>query len=158
MTANDAALSDDAAALNAASTDERVKALLTGCRRIAVVGASPKAHRPSNGVLRFLVRHGYDVVAVNPGHAGGTVADVPCHAKLADVPGPVHMVDIFRRSDRAGAVIDEAITLKEEKGIVGIWTQLGVVDDAAAARAAAAGLVVVQNRCPAIELPRLGLG
>lgn len=138
--------------------EDPVRDLLTRCRRIAVVGASPKPHRPSHGVLRFLVRHGYDVVAVNPGHAGGTIGGVPCHASLADVPGGVDLVDVFRRSDRAGAVMDDAVRLKDEKGIVGVWTQLGVVDEAAAERCRAAGLTVVMDRCPAIELPRLGLG
>lgn len=151
-------MSDAVEDLIAAPMDDRVRALLTRCTRIAVVGASPKPHRPSHGVLGFLTRHGYDTVAVNPGHAGGTIAGRPCHARLADVPGPVHMVDIFRRSDRAGEIMDDAIRLKEDKGIIGVWTQLGVIDDAAAQRCAAAGLIVVMNRCPAIEVPRLGLG
>lgn len=139
-----------------ASTDERVHALLTRCKRIAVVGASPKAHRPSNRVMAFLSRHGYDTVPVNPGH--DSIDGHACYPNLAGVPGPIDMVDIFRRSDRAGDVVDQAIALKDEKGIQGVWMQLGVIDEDAAERARAAGLIVVMDRCPAIELPRLGLG
>lgn len=142
--------------LRHAAVDARVHALLTRCRRIAVVGASPKAHRASNRVMAFLGRHGYETVAVNPGHE--RIDGVPCYPRLADVPGPVDMVDVFRRSERAGDIVDQAIALKDEKGIQGVWLQLGVIDNAAAERAAAAGLIVVMDRCPAIELPRLGLG
>lgn len=139
-----------------ASIDERVHVLLTSCRRIAVVGASPKPHRPSHRVAAFLARHGYDVVPVNPGH--DSIDGRPCYPSLAAVPGTVDMVDIFRRSDRAGEIVDQAIALKQEKGIQGVWMQLGVIDEDAAERARAAGLIVVMDRCPAIEMPRLGLG
>lgn len=139
-----------------ASIDDRVHALLTQCKRVAVVGASPKHHRASNRVMAFLARHGYDTVAVNPGH--DSIDGIPCYPKLADVPGGIDMVDIFRRSERAGEIVDQAIALKEEKGIVGVWMQLGVIDEDAADRARAAGLIVVMDRCPAIELPRLGMG
>ena len=120
--------------------------------RIALVGASDKTSRPSHGVMRFLLDHGFDVVPVNPGLAGGSIHGQPVVASLAEV-GPLDMVDVFRRSAEAGAVIDEAVAL----GAKAVWLQLGVVDEAAAARARAVGTMVVQDRCPAIEWPRLGL-
>lgn len=131
---------------------EVLKDVLTQTKRIAIVGASPRPERASNFVLHFLVEQGYDVVAVNPGHAGGTIHGAPVVATLAEA-APLDMVDIFRNSDDAGAVVDEAIAL----GARSIWMQLGVVNEDAAARAAAAGLKVVMDRCPKIEIPRLGL-
>jgi predicted CoA-binding protein len=100
----------------------------------------------------FLARRGYRVIPVNPGQAGQQALGETVVATLAEA-GPVDMVDIFRRSEEAGAVMDEAIAV----GAKVVWTQLGVVDEAAAERARAAGLKVVMNRCPAIEIPRLGL-
>lgn len=131
---------------------EVLKDVLTQTRRIAIVGASPRPERASNFVLHFLVEQGYDVVAVNPGHAGGTIHGAPVVATLAEA-APLDMVDIFRNSEDAGGVVDEAIAL----GARSIWMQLGVVNEDAAARAAAAGLKVVMDRCPKIEIPRLGL-
>jgi uncharacterized protein len=130
-----------------------IREILTGTRRIAVVGASNKPYRPSHGVLRFLVNQGYDVTAVNPGLAGQTIHGRPVVASLDDA-APLEMVDIFRASDRVGPVVDEAIRLKAKV----IWMQLGVIDEDAAERARSAGLCVVMDRCPAIEIPRLGLG
>jgi uncharacterized protein len=133
-------------------TDSDIRDILTSVKTIAVVGWSPKPDRPSHGVAAFLARRGYRVIPVNPGQAGQQALGETVVATLAEA-GPVDMVDIFRRSEEAGAVIDEAIAL----GAKVVWTQLGVVDDAAAERARAAGLKVVMNRCPAIEIPRLGL-
>ena len=133
-------------------TDDDIRDILTSVKTIAVVGWSPKPDRPSHGVAAFLKSRGYRVIPVNPGQAGQTALGETVRASLAEA-GPVDMVDVFRRSEEAGAVVDEAIAT----GAKVVWMQLGVVDDAAAARARAAGLRVVMNRCPAIEIPRLGL-
>ncbi|HEV2597543.1 CoA-binding protein [Sphingopyxis sp.] len=130
-----------------------IRELLGQKRRIAVVGASPNAARPSNGVLAFLVAQGHDVIAVNPGHAGKTIHGAPVVATLADVEPPAEIVDIFRNSADAGAAVDEAIV----HGAKAVWLQIGVIDEAAAKRAETAGLTVVMDRCPKIEIPRLGL-
>jgi predicted CoA-binding protein len=132
--------------------DDAIRRLLLNTRRIAVVGASANPLRPSNGVTGFLVGRGFDVTPVNPGLAGQKLHGATVAASLEEA-GPLDLVDIFRRSEEAGKVIDEAIRL----GAKAIWTQLGVIDEAAAARARAAGLVAVMDRCPAIEWPRLGL-
>ncbi|WP_198373244.1 CoA-binding protein [Roseomonas rosulenta] len=132
--------------------DAAIRDLLLRTRRIAVVGASDRPDRPSNGVFRFLRDRGYDAVPVNPALAGRAVHRVPALASL-DQAAPVDMVDIFRRSAEAGAVVDAAIRL----GARSVWLQLGVIDEAAAARARAAGLAAVMDRCPVIEWRRLGL-
>jgi uncharacterized protein len=133
--------------------DPYLRDILTGVRTIAVVGASPRRGRPSHGVMAYLQGRGYRTIPVNPNAAGGTIHGEICYASLADVPGPVDMVDVFRRAEMAGEVVDEAIAA----GAKVVWMQLGVRDDAAAAHAEARGLKVVMNRCPAIEIPRLGL-
>lgn len=137
----------------AINDESEIRTLLGQPRRIAVVGASPNPARDSNHVLAFLVAQGHDVIAVNPGHAGGTIHGAPVVATLANVEPPAELVDIFRNSANAGSAVDEAIV----HGAKAVWLQLGVIDEAAAKRAAAAGLAVVMDRCPAIEIPRLGL-
>ena len=132
--------------------DQHIRDILTSVKTIAVVGWSPKPDRPSHGVAAFLKRRGYRVIPVNPGQAGQVALGEVVRATLAEA-GPVDMVDIFRRSAEAGAVVDQAIAV----GAKVVWMQLGVIDEAAATRARAAGLRVVMNRCPAIEIPRLGL-
>lgn len=127
--------------------------ILTQARTIAVVGASPRPHRASHRVMAYLQGQGYRTIPVNPFAAGGTILGERCYAALSEVPEPVDMVDIFRRSEFAGAAVDAAIAV----GAKAVWMQLGVIDEAAAARAAERGLKVVMDRCPAIEIPRLGL-
>jgi predicted CoA-binding protein len=137
----------------AINDEGEIRELLGQKRRIAIVGASPNPARASNGVLAFLVGQGHDVIAVNPGHAGKTIHGAPVVATLADVEPPAELVDIFRNSEDAGAAVDEAIV----HGAKAVWMQLGVINEAAAKRADAAGLTVVMDRCPKIEIPRLGL-
>lgn len=135
--------------------DAYLKDVLTSVRRIAIVGASHKPERPSFGVARTLAAHGYEVIPVNPGLAGQTVDGRRVYAKLADIPGGVDMVDIFRNVAEVPGVVDEALALATKPKV--IWMQLAIRDDAAAAKAEAQGIKVVMNRCPAIELPRLGM-
>jgi predicted CoA-binding protein len=133
--------------------DPYLRDILTGVRTIAVVGASPQRGRPSHRVMAYLQRRGYRAIPVNPNAAGGTIHGETCYATLAEIPEPIDMVDIFRRAETAGEVVDEAIAI----GAKVVWMQLGVRDDDAAVRAEARGIKVVMNRCPAIEIPRLGL-
>ena len=133
-------------------TDAEIRELLLTTRRIAVVGASDKPDRAGYYIPAFLLQHGYEVALVNPVLAGREIHGRTVVASLTEA-GPLDLVDVFRRSDQAGQSVDEAITL----GARSVWLQLGVVDDAAGERARAAGLAYVQDRCPAIEWPRLGL-
>ncbi|MBX6373746.1 MAG: CoA-binding protein [Acetobacteraceae bacterium] len=132
--------------------DEEIRPILLSTRRIAIVGASDRPSRPSFGVARFLVDRGYEIVPVNPSIAGRELHGARIVASLAEA-GPLDMVDVFRRSEDAGAVVDEAVRL----GARTVWLQLGVIDHEAAARARARGVAVVMDRCPVIEWRRLGL-
>ncbi|MEG3147201.1 CoA-binding protein [Sphingomonas sp. RT2P30] len=134
--------------------DAEIKALLESTRTIALVGASDRPDRPSFRVMATLQAHGYRVIPVNPQITGEHVHGEFVFRDLAQLGDPIDLVDIFRNSAAAGEAIDQAIAI----GAKAVWTQLGVIDYAAAARAEAAGLKVVMDRCPAIELPRLGVG
>ncbi|AIT06378.1 CoA-binding protein [Sphingomonas taxi] len=133
--------------------DAAIKALLEGARTIALVGASDRPNRPSHGVMARLQQHGYRVIPVNPQITGEHVLGEFVFRDLHQLGDPIDIVDIFRRPEAAGEVVDEAITI----GAKAVWLQLGVINEAAAARAEAAGLQVVMDRCPAIEIPRLGV-
>lgn len=140
------------------STDEIIRDVLETTRTIAVVGISANPGRPSHGVARFLQRSGYRIVPVNPGLAGQTLLGEEVFASLGAIPdalGPIEMVDIFRRSEAVGPVVDDALAHLKDRGLRTIWMQLGVIAPDAAARAEAAGLTVIMDRCPAIEHPRL---
>lgn len=137
-------------------TDTEIARILRETRVIALVGWSARPDRPSHRVARFLHARGYRVLPVNPGLAGqdSGLGEV-VRRSLSDIAEPVDMVDIFRRSEEVGPVVDEA--LRVLPGLKVVWMQLGVVNDAAADAARAQGVQVVMNRCPAIEIPRLGL-
>jgi len=128
--------------------------LLRSVETIALVGASAKPERASHRVMEYLQSKGYRVLPVNPGLAGQKLLGETVYASLAETPGPFDMVDIFRNSDAALGVTEEAVILARDKGIRAVWMQLGVVNEQAAAMARAAGLEVVMDRCPKIELAR----
>lgn len=130
-----------------------VRDVLKNTKRIAMIGASPNPSRPSNGVLRFLLSKGYDVVPINPGHAGKEIHGQTVVASLADIEGPIDMVDVFRAADQLPAVVDEVLALPNRPKV--IWGQLTVRNDEAAKKAEDAGITVIMDRCPAIEYPRL---
>ena len=129
--------------------DDAIRFALEETRTWAVVGCSPDPGRDSHRIAALLQRRGFRVIPVNPG--ADEILGERCFASVRDIGEPVDVVDVFRRSSEAGAHVDEAI----EIGARVVWLQLGVIDEAAAARARAAGLRVVMNRCPAIELPKL---
>ena len=135
--------------------DALLRRILTNTKTIAMVGASPDWVRPSNFAMKYLQRKGYRVIPVNPGHAGKDILGEITYARLRDIPDKFDIVDVFRTSDAAGVIADEAIEVAADKGAQVLWMQLGVRDDAAAVRAEAAGLTVVMNRCPKIEYGRL---
>ena len=136
---------------HASYTDAYIADILREARTIAMVGASAVTNRPSYFAMKYLLGKGYGVVPVNPTLMGQEIQGQPVFASLADVPGPVDIVDIFRNSAAALEVTREAIALKDKLGIKVIWMQLGVRNEEAAREAEAAGLKVVMNRCPKIE-------
>ncbi len=127
--------------------------LLQNVRTIALVGASDRPDRPSNGVMKFLQDHGYRVIPVNPTITGEHVHGEYVWRELGQIGEPIDMVDIFRRSSEVGPIVDQAIAI----GAKAVWMQLGVIDEDSAARAEAAGLKVVMDHCPKIEIMRMGL-
>jgi uncharacterized protein len=137
-------------------SDAYISSILAACKTVALVGASPNEARPSFGVMRFLLGKGYKVTPINPGQAGKEILGQKVSASLADLPGPADMVDIFRASEAIPALADEILALPWRPKAV--WMQLAIRDDAAAAKLEAAGVKVVMNRCPAIEIPRLSGG
>ncbi|MBX3598811.1 MAG: CoA-binding protein [Rhizobiaceae bacterium] len=135
--------------------DDYLAEILRSVRTIAMVGASPNEARPSFGVAKRLLGRGYQVIPVNPGQAGKEILGQLAYASLDAIPTPIDMVDIFRDSAAAPAIVDEVLKLDPLPKV--IWMQLGIRSDAAAAKAEAAGIKVVMDRCPLIELARLGL-
>jgi len=135
------------------TSDAEIKALLEQTRTIALVGASDRPDRPSYRVMQSLQAHGYRVIPVNPQITGEHVHGEFVFRDLSQLGDPIDMVDIFRNSAAAGEAVDQAIAA----GAKAVWMQLGVINEDAAARAEAAGLKVVMDRCPAIEIPRLGV-
>jgi predicted CoA-binding protein len=133
--------------------DSYIRAILNTVKTIAMVGISPKDNRPSYFAFKYLLERGYHMIPVNPAQAGQEILGQKVYARLSDIPEPIDMVDIFRASQFAPAIVDEALALKRRPSV--IWMQLGVRNDEAAARAEAAGLKVVMNRCPKIEYGRL---
>src|SRR5580658_1547960 len=133
--------------------DSYIRGILNTVKTIAMVGASEKENRPSYFAFKYLLERGYRMIPVNPGHAGETMLGQKTYARLADIAEPVDMVDIFRGSQYAPAIVAEALALKPRPQV--IWMQLGVRNDEAAALAEANGLKVVMNRCPKIEYGRL---
>lgn len=135
-------------------SDAEIKDILTSVKSIALVGASKKPERPSYRVMEFLISRGYELYPVNPGLAGTKLLGREVFARLSDIPLQIDMVDIFRRSDAVGPIVDQAI----DAGAKVIWMQLGVINQPAADKAGQAGLKVIMDHCPAIEIPRLGVG
>ncbi len=136
-------------------SNAQLRGILHAVQTIAMVGVSPYWNRPSYFAMKYLQAKGYRVIPVNPRAAGDELLGETCYASLAEVPGKIDMVDIFRGAEAAGGIVDEAIALQDDKGIRVVWMQLGIRNDAAAARGEAAGLTVIMDRCPKIEYGRL---
>ena len=137
-----------------AYSDDLIRSILKSVKTIALVGASANTDRPSWEVMNFLLNRGYDIVPINPGLAGNEILGQPVYRSLADVPKRIDMVDIFRNSESAGEVTDEVLALPSLPDV--IWMQIGVINDGAAKRAQSKGIKVIMNRCPKMELMRLG--
>jgi len=135
--------------------DSLILRVLRSVRTIAMVGASANWNRPSYFAMKYLQEKGYRVIPVNPGLAGKELLGETAYASLSDIPDDFQMVDVFRAAEAVGPIVDEAVALKEKRGIEVVWMQLGVINEAAAAAAEAAGLTVIMDRCPKIEFGRL---
>ena len=135
--------------------DALIARILRSVKTIAMVGASPTSSRPSYFAMKYLLDKGFKIIPVNPGQAGKEILGQKVYASLSEVPPPIDMVDIFRKSEAAGGITDEAIANKERLGATILWMQLGVINEEAAHRAEAAGFTVIMNRCPKIEYGRL---
>ena len=136
-------------------SDEYIRTILKEVRTIALIGASPKAERPSNQVLTYMLEKGYEVIPVNPGLAGQKITGQTVFESLSEPPQPIDMVDIFRNSEAVPALVEEALNLPQKPKV--IWMQIGVEHQEAASHAEAKGIKVIMNRCPKIEYERLGL-
>ena len=136
-------------------SDALIARLLRSVKTIAMVGASPNPVRPSFFAMKYLLDKGFHIIPVNPGQAGKEILGETVYAQISDLPAPVDMIDIFRNSEAAGPITDEALANKDRLGLKIIWMQLGVINEEAAKRAEAAGLTVIMNRCPKIEYGRL---
>jgi predicted CoA-binding protein len=134
-------------------SNDTISGILNSVKTIAMVGASANDVRPSFFVLKYLIAKGFTVYPVNPGQAGKEILGQRVYARLSDIPHPIDMIDVFRAPDAVPAIVDEALRLDPLPKV--IWMQLGVRNDEAAARAEAAGLQVVMNRCPKIEYGKL---
>lgn len=133
--------------------DDTLRDVLTNTKRIALVGASDRPLRPSYGVMKFLLEQGYEVIPVSPKLAGQQLLGQTVYASLQSIPGKIDMVDVFRNAEAAWDVAQEAIAV----GAKVLWLQIGVINEQAAVLAGDAGLTVVMDRCPKIEIPRLGI-
>jgi predicted CoA-binding protein len=133
--------------------DDTIREILNTVKTVAMVGASPQNVRPSYFVFKYLAERGYDMIPINPGQVGKSLLGKPFVASLADIDRPIDMIDIFRSADHVMPIVDAALTLDPLPKV--IWLQLGVRNDAAAAKAEAAGIKVIMNRCPKIEYARL---
>jgi predicted CoA-binding protein len=133
--------------------DSTIRRILNTVKTIAMVGISPKDNRPSYFAFKYLLERGYRMIGINPGHAGREILGQPVYGKLADVPEPIDMVDIFRAPQYATGIVEEALALTPQPTV--IWMQLGVRNDEAAALAESHGLTVIMDRCPKIEYGRL---
>lgn len=134
-------------------TEQEIKTILQQVKSIALVGASDKPHRASYGVMAYLLSQGYQVIPVSPKLTGQKLLKQKVYATLADIPQPIDMVDVFRNSEAAFGVAEEAIAIKAKV----LWLQLGVINEEAEKLATEAGLKVVMDRCPKIDIPLLGL-
>jgi predicted CoA-binding protein len=133
--------------------DSYIRSILHDVKSVAIVGASPRDNRPSHFVVKYLAERGYKVFPINPGQNGGEIAGITAYAKLADVPEPIDMIDVFRSSDAVPGILEEALQLSTLPKV--FWMQLSVRNDEAAKRAEKAGMRVVMDRCPKIEYGRL---
>lgn len=134
-------------------SDAHIRKVLTDTKTVAIIGASANEVRPSFFVAKYMAAKGYDLFPINPGHAGEEIAGAMTYASLADLPGPVDMVDVFRRAEALPGIVQEIMAMPELPKVV--WLQLGIRDDAIAAALEMAGITVIQNRCPKIEYARL---